>query len=62
MGGEAHGGFAADAKEMGGGAHSEYFLLKNMVVCIGLRYRVVVDAEVWLLYFKILMTRIEYSF
>ena len=33
-----------------------------MIVYIGLRYRVVVDAEVWLLYFKMLMTMIEYSF
>jgi hypothetical protein len=33
-----------------------------MIVYIGLRYRVVVDAGVWLLYFKMLMTRIEYSF
>jgi hypothetical protein len=33
-----------------------------MVVCIELEYRVVVDAGVWLLYFKMFMTRTEYSF
>jgi hypothetical protein len=27
-----------------------------------LRYRVVMDAGVWLLYFKMLMTRTKYSF
>jgi hypothetical protein len=37
-------------------------LIKNVVVCIGLRYRVVLNAGVWLLYFKMLMTRIEYFF
>jgi hypothetical protein len=37
-------------------------MIEYVVVCIELRYRVVVDAGVWLLYFKMLMTRIEYSF
>jgi hypothetical protein len=56
---------SGDSKGVGGGTHGGYFgyiLIKNVVVCIELRYRVVVDAGVWLLYFKILMTRIEYSF
>jgi hypothetical protein len=41
---------------------SEKILIKNVVVCIGLRYRVVMDVGVWLLYFKMLMTRTKYSF
>jgi hypothetical protein len=35
---------------------------KNVVVYIDLRYRVVVDTGVWLLYFKMLMTKTQYSF
>jgi hypothetical protein len=36
------------------------YIDKNVIVYIELRYRVVINMRVWLLYFKMLMVRIEY--
>jgi hypothetical protein len=43
-----------------GGYYLYIYIDKDIVVYIGLRYRIVVDMGVWVLYFKMLMSRIEY--